>query len=89
MALVTGGSRGIGAAVAERLAADGADVAITYVSAPDKAAAVVDRIEAAGRRGLAIEADSADAEPPVTAVDRTAACFHQGREHDRAAAFRP
>ena len=61
VALVTGGSRGIGAAIAKRLARDGADVAITYVSSPDKANAVVAEIKAAGRRGVAIKADSADA----------------------------
>lgn len=73
VALVTGGSRGIGAAIAKRLARDGADVALTYVSAADKARAVVAEIEAAGRRGLAIAADSADPEAVITAVDRTAA----------------
>ena len=73
VALVTGGSRGIGAAIAKRLARDGADVALTYVSAADKARAVVAEIEAAGRRGLAIAADSADPEAVIAAVDRTAA----------------
>ena len=71
-ALVTGGSRGIGAAIARRLASDGADVAITYVSAPERAAGVVGAIEASGRRGLAIEADSADPGAVATAVDRAA-----------------
>lgn len=73
VALVTGGSRGIGAAIAKRLARDGADVALTYVSAADKARAVVAEIEAVGRRGLAIAADSADPEAVIAAVDRTAA----------------
>src|SRR3954464_5325727 len=72
-ALVTGASRGIGAAIAKRLAADGADVAITYVSSPDKANAVVAEIKAAGRRGVAIHADSADAEAVAAAVNKTAA----------------
>jgi len=72
VALVTGGSRGIGAAVAERLAAEGADVAITYVSTPAAAASVVGRIERRGRRGLAIAADSADPAAVVAAVERTA-----------------
>jgi NAD(P)-dependent dehydrogenase (short-subunit alcohol dehydrogenase family) len=70
-ALVTGGSRGIGAAIAKRLAWDGADVAFTYVSAPDKANAVVAAIESAGHRGLAIQADSAHPAAVAAAVDRT------------------
>ena len=73
VALVTGGSRGIGAATAKRLAADGADVAITYVSSPDKANAVVAEIKAAGRKGIAIQADSADAKAVAAAVEKTAA----------------
>ncbi|WP_159347658.1 SDR family oxidoreductase [Roseomonas harenae] len=59
-ALVTGGSRGIGAAIALALAQDGVDVAITYERSADRAAEVVRGIEALGRRGLAIAADSAD-----------------------------
>lgn len=59
-ALVTGGSRGIGAAIATTLAENGADVAFTYQSAHDRAAEVVKAIEADGRRGFAIQADSAD-----------------------------
>src|SRR3954470_16318083 len=73
VALVTGGSRGIGAAIAKRLAADGADVAITYVSSPDKAKAVVAEIEKLGRRGLAIQADSANSSAVTAAVEKTAA----------------
>lgn len=73
VAVVTGGSRGIGAATARRLARDGADVAITYVSSPDKANGVVAEIKAAGRRGLAIQADSADAKAVAAAVNKTAA----------------
>lgn len=72
IALVTGGSRGMGAAIAKRLARDGADVAVTYVSSAQKAHAVVGEIEAAGRRGLALSADSADATAVVQAVERTA-----------------
>jgi NAD(P)-dependent dehydrogenase (short-subunit alcohol dehydrogenase family) len=73
VALVTGGSRGIGAAVVRHLAHDGADVALTYVSAPDKAAHVVAEIETAGRRALAIHADAAHPTAVAAAVERTAA----------------
>ena len=59
-AIVFGGSRGIGAAIATRLARDGFDIALTYVSRPEAAADVVAQIEALGRRALAIRADSAD-----------------------------
>jgi 3-oxoacyl-[acyl-carrier protein] reductase len=73
VALVTGGSRGIGAAIALRLARDGADVAITYESAADRAAQVVKEIEQIGRRGLAVQADSSDAAAVRGAVDAVAA----------------
>jgi NAD(P)-dependent dehydrogenase (short-subunit alcohol dehydrogenase family) len=62
VALVTGGSRGIGAAIAKRLARDGAAVAITYAHTQQKADEVVRAIEATGGRALAIRADSADVE---------------------------
>ncbi|MEV6427150.1 SDR family oxidoreductase [Nocardia sp. NPDC051463] len=72
VALVTGGSRGIGAAIARQLAAAGADVAVTYRSADVLAKSVVAEIEALGRRAIAIQADSADAADVKGAVDRTA-----------------
>jgi len=71
VALVTGGSRGIGAAIAQRLAADGADVAITYTSAQAKADEVVRAIEAGGRRAIAFQADSGDVQAVRHAVAET------------------
>jgi NAD(P)-dependent dehydrogenase (short-subunit alcohol dehydrogenase family) len=71
-ALVTGGSRGIGAAIALRLAQEGADVALTYERSADKAAEVVRAIEALGRKGFAIAADSADAAAIKRAVSDAA-----------------
>ncbi|MBE1546951.1 NAD(P)-dependent dehydrogenase (short-subunit alcohol dehydrogenase family) [Mycobacterium sp. OAS707] len=68
VALVTGGSRGIGAAIAARLAELGADVAITYAQSKERADEVVNVIAAHGSRGLAIKADSADAHDVVSAV---------------------
>jgi 3-oxoacyl-[acyl-carrier protein] reductase len=72
-ALVTGASRGIGAAIAKGLAAEGADVAITYEKSADRAAEVVRAIEALGRRAVAIKADSADAAAVQASVDKAAA----------------
>ncbi|KML51814.1 oxidoreductase [Burkholderia cepacia] len=74
-ALITGGSRGIGAAIAKRLAADGADVAITYEKSAERAQAVVAGIEAQGRRAVAIQADSANPVAVRAAVDRAAEAF--------------
>src|SRR5260370_8815603 len=75
VALVTGGSRGIGAAIARRLARDGAAVAVTYNASPEKAEAVVQEIEAAGGRALAVRADSADVGAVRTADTTTLPTF--------------
>src|ERR1700720_4255728 len=75
IALVTGGSRGIGAAIAKRLAADGANVAITYARDACAASAVVKMIELGGRKAVAIQADAADVEAVKRAVEKTVATF--------------
>src|SRR6202140_334021 len=75
IALVTGGSRGIGAATAKRLAADGASVAITYAKDPRAASAVVKAIELNGGKAMAIQADAADVEAVKRAVEKTVATF--------------
>lgn len=74
-ALVFGGSRGIGAAIARRLAREGHAVALTYVSRPDKAADVVSAIHADGGRALALQADSADAGAIAAAVEQAVDAF--------------
>src|SRR6476660_4766344 len=75
VALVTGGSRGIGAAIAKRLAADGASVAITYAKDAGAASAVVKAIERNGGKALAIQADAANVEAVKNAVEKTVATF--------------
>jgi 3-oxoacyl-[acyl-carrier protein] reductase len=71
-ALVTGGTRGIGAAIVRRLAPEGANVAFTYHSSADKAHALVAELEALGRSAVAIQADAADAKAVIAAVDTAA-----------------
>src|ERR1700704_2630063 len=75
IALITGGSRGIGAGIAKRLAADGANVAITYTKGADAAASVVKEIERTGRKAIAIQADATDAGAVEAAVEKTVATF--------------
>ena len=71
VALITGGSRGIGAAIARRLAYDGAAVALTYTTAAAKAEAVAEKIDAEGGRALVIRADNADPDAVTGAVEQT------------------
>ncbi|AQA02758.1 oxidoreductase [Mycobacterium sp. MS1601] len=77
VALVTGGSRGIGAAIAKRLAREGAAVALTYSATPDGAAATVKDIEAAGGKARAIHADARDSAAVEAAVEETVATYGQ------------
>ena len=72
-ALVTGGSRGIGAAIVQRLAREGADVAFTYTRSPDQADKTAHMAQSFGGRAIAIQADSMDADAIVAAVERTVA----------------
>ena len=75
VALVTGGSRGIGAAIAKRLAVNGANVAITYATGADAAASVVEAIKGAGGKAIAIQADATDAKTVKSAVERVVDSF--------------
>ncbi len=75
IALITGGSRGIGAAIAKRLAADGANVAITYTKGAEAAASVVKGIERVGPKAIAIQADSRDAVAVEAAVEKAVETF--------------
>jgi 3-oxoacyl-[acyl-carrier protein] reductase len=75
VALVTGGSRGIGAAIVKRLAADDAAVALTYSASPDQADAVVRAVEAAGGKALAVHADAGDVTAVKAAVAKTVQAF--------------
>src|SRR5580765_5168630 len=75
VAVVTGGSRGIGAAITKRLAADGASVAFTYSKGADAAASVVKEIERSGGKAIAIQADAADADAVKAAVEKAVATF--------------
>ncbi|SFM14324.1 NAD(P)-dependent dehydrogenase, short-chain alcohol dehydrogenase family [Gracilibacillus orientalis] len=75
VALVTGGSRGIGAGIAKKLAREGANVVITYTNSKEKAQAVIKDINKFGQRGLAIQANSANTDEVINAVDQTASNF--------------
>ncbi|CAL1516355.1 3-oxoacyl-ACP reductase family protein [Chitinophaga sp. MM2321] len=75
IALVTGGSRGMGAAIVKRLAAEGAMVAFTYTKSTEKATALVTELKEKGQRALAVAADSADSQAVIAAVDQTIKTF--------------
>ena len=75
VALVTGGSRSIGAAIVKRLAADGAAVALTYSTSPERAAEVVRAIETAGGKALAVRADAGDVAAVKAAMAKTVQTF--------------
>src|SRR4029077_18637428 len=75
IALITGGSRGIGAAIAKRLAADGAKVAVTYTTSAAAGESVVKENERDGGKAIAIQADATDADASKAAVEKTVATF--------------
>ncbi|PYE90467.1 SDR family NAD(P)-dependent oxidoreductase [Phyllobacterium leguminum] len=75
VALVTGGSRGLGAAIAQTLADQGADVAISYAASGEKAEAVVEKLKAKGVRAIAIRADQADLTVAKPLIDKVIAEF--------------
>jgi 3-oxoacyl-[acyl-carrier protein] reductase len=75
VALVTGGSRGLGAATAEALAEQGADVAISYLASAEKARAVVDKLRARGMRAIAVQSDQADSRAAKPLLDQVLAHF--------------
>ena len=75
VALVTGGSRGLGRAIALRLALEGADLVIAYRAAEPEAASVVEQIERAGRRALAVRANVAKAEDTAALAQRALGAF--------------
>jgi 3-oxoacyl-[acyl-carrier protein] reductase len=75
VALATGGSRGTGAAIAKRLAADGAAVAITYTKGADAAASVVEAIKSSGGKAIALQADATAADQVKPAIDKTIAAL--------------
>ncbi len=77
VAVITGGSRGIGAAITKRLAADGASVAFTYTKGTDAAASVVKEIERSGGKAIAIQADAANAKAVKAAIEKAVAAFGQ------------
>ena len=84
VALVTGGSRGIGAAIAKRLAAEGADVAFSYATSAEHARTVAHHIESLGVQALALVADQADANAVAAMVNQVHAHFGRleiGRAH--------